>query len=169
MARKLSFLLLISLLLSHFPSCRIIIFYVSIVLRCKPHKIKCVFCITCGNTFLKTNQEQSSPPMLGQLQKPLAHQSGYIRVFWELVKFTFNIRISKVLAALWPWLLTRQSLFVPPDVFRALSQQFLLRCIRTYIQCGTWSPAKPAPLKVVACKKYPSGLIYFNIKEGTIL
>lgn len=42
-------------------------------------------------------------------------------------------------------LLARQSLFVPPDVFRALSQQFLLRCVRTYIQCGPWRTAKPAP------------------------
>lgn len=93
------------------------------------------------------------------------HQSGYIRVFWELVKFTFNIRISKVLAALWPWLLTRQSLFVPADVFRALSQQFLLRCIRTYIQCGTWRPAKPALLKVEPCKKCPSVLICFHFSQ----
>lgn len=93
---------------------------------------------------------------------------GYIRVFWELVKFTFNIRISKVLAALWPWLLTRQSLFVPPDVFRALSQQFLLRCVRTYIQCGTWRTAKPARLKVVPCKKCPYGLIYFHFSQTLI-
>ncbi len=98
--------------------------------------------------------------MSGQWYEPSACQSGCIRVFWELVKLTFNIGISKVHAALWPQLLTRQSLFVPPDVFIALSQQFLLRCIRTYIQCGTWRPAKPALLKVALFKKCPSGLIY---------
>lgn len=61
----------------------------------------------------------------GHRRKPLAHQTGYTRVFRELAKFTFNIRISEVLSALQLWLLTKQSLFVPPDVFRALSQQFL--------------------------------------------
>lgn len=85
--------------------------------------------------MLKTNQQTGakSSTYVGQSCKSSAHHSGYIRVFWELVKFTFNIRISKVLAALWPRLWTRQSLFVRPDVFRELSQQFLLCCIRTYI------------------------------------
>lgn len=82
-------------------------------------------------------------------QEPSPHQSNYIRVLWELVKFTFNIRIGKLLAALWPWLLTRQSLFVPHDVFRALSQHFVLCYIRTYIQCGIWGPAKTALQKLL--------------------
>lgn len=97
--------------------------------------------------------------MRGSDRSPSVHQSGYIRVFWELEKFTFNIRIRKPLAALWPGLLARQSLFVPPDVFRALSQQFLLRCFRTYIQRGTWRPAKPAPAKVLLYRKYLGGFI----------
>lgn len=89
-------------------------------------------------------------------------------MFWELVKFTFNIRISKVLAALWPRLLTRQSLFVPPGVFRGLSQQFQLHCIRIYIHCGSWRPAKPALLKVLEWKKKkkdPSGRNYFDCSQ----
>ena len=124
------------------------------------HKIKRLFC-----TGRRDTKNKPGDGVLRRLYEPPAHQSGYISVFWELVEFTFNIRISKVLAALWPRLLTRQSRFVPPDVFRALSQQFLLRCIRTYIQCGTWRTAKPALLKVVLCKKCPSGLIYFHFSH----
>lgn len=110
--------------------------------------------MACGNKLLKTNQFSTNVSPSEWLHKCVL----------GVVKFTFNIGISKVLAALWPRLLTRQSLFVPPDVFRALSQQFLLRCIRTYIQCGTWSAAKPALLKV-PCKKCPSGLIYFHFSQ----
>lgn len=77
----------------------------------------------------------------------------------------FTMRISKVLAVLCPWLLTRQSLFVPPDVFRGLSQHFLLRCIRTCIQCGTWRTARPALLKVSFWHKASNWTDHFHVSR----
>lgn len=127
-------------------------------MKVSQNKVTILCNAACENKLLKKTRSRSRNP------SKWLHKN-----VWELVKFTFNIRISKVLGALWPWLLTRQSLFVPPDVFRALSQQFLLHCIRTYIQCGTWIQAKPARLKVVPCKKYASRLIYFLIQSEALI
>lgn len=156
---------LISLLLSHFLPCLLIIFSHHFSSSVKVSQSK----VAILRVRVRDWKQTSSPPKSGWSQQPPAHQSGYTRVFWELVEFTFNVRISKVLAALWPRLLTRQSLFVPPDVFRALSQQFLLHCIRTYIQCGTWRAAKPALLRVALWKKLSIWADLFSFLPETLV
>lgn len=77
----------------------------------------------------------------------------------ELLKLTFNIGgLVRCLTCL----STAQSVFVPPDVFRALSQQFLRRNIQCVYGNGTWTPAKPAPLKVVPRKDVKKGSFPFQ-------
>lgn len=57
MARKLSILLFISLLLWHVLSCMLVIFLsVTSPQVCSFHKIKWSFCVACGNRLLETNQ-----------------------------------------------------------------------------------------------------------------